>query len=235
MKPKTIFKLSVDLAMAVLLVFQMAFQVSGQQAHEWAGTAMIALFLAHNLLNVGWYKNLFTGTYTAVRIFRATVNLLVLVSVISLAISGAVMSGYVLGFLTIDGAMALARLLHLAASSWAFVLMSMHLGLHGGMIHAVLKKPLKQIPLLALPVTMLRIAALAIAGYGAWAFYKANMASYMFVLIEFAFLDYEKSPVTVFADHIAMMGLWICIGHYAAKLLKNRERHGKETERRTWN
>jgi hypothetical protein len=146
----------------------------------------------------------------------------VLASVISLAVSGAIMSEYVFSFLHIQGRMAFVRLLHLAASYWAFVLMSMHLGLHWGMIIAMFQKPVKQTPPFAFPVLIPRIIALAIAGYGAWTFYKANIVSYMFLINQFAFLDYEKSPVVVFAEYIAMMGLWICAAYYAAKLLKRR-------------
>jgi hypothetical protein len=224
MKPKMIFKLSIDLAMTVMLPAQMSFQVTGQEAHEWTGAVMIALFLMHNILNIRWYKNLFKGAYTAVRIFQTIINMLVLVSVISLAISGVIMSGYVFSFLPIRGGMAFARLLHLATSYWAFVLMSMHLGLHWGMIIALFQKRLKQTPLFSFPVLILRIIALAIAGYGAWTFYKANIVSYMFLLNQFAFLDYEKSPLVVFVENTAMMGLWICAAHYAAKLLKHLKR-----------
>jgi hypothetical protein len=62
-----------------------------------------------------------------------------------------------------------------------------------------------------------RIIGLAIAGYGAWAFYKANIVSSMFLINQFAFLDYGKNPIVVFAEYIAMMGLWICAAYYAAK------------------
>jgi hypothetical protein len=80
-------------------------------------------------------------------------------------------------------------------------------------------------PSFAFPVLLPRIIALAIAGYGAWTFYKANIVSYMFLFDQFAFLDYEKSPVVVFAEYVAMMGLWIYAAYYAAKLLKSYERH----------
>jgi hypothetical protein len=43
----------------------------------------------------------------------------------------------------------------------------------------------------------------------------------MFLINQFAFLDYEKSPIFVFAEYIAMMGLWICAAYYAAKFLSS--------------
>ncbi|MHB9291138.1 hypothetical protein Holit_00210 [Hollandina sp. SP2] len=225
MKPKMIFKLSIDLAMTVLLPVQMAFQVTGHTFHEWSGAVMIVLFLTHNILNIRWYKNLFRGAYTVVRIFQTIINLLVLASAVSLAISGAIMSEHVFSFLYINGGMAFARLLHLAAAYWAFVLMSMHLGLHWGMLIVMFQKPVKRMPPFASSVLIPRIITLAVAGYGAWTFYKANIVSYMFLFNQFAFLDYEKNSIVVFAEYIAMIELWTYIAYYAVKIIKSYENH----------
>jgi hypothetical protein len=84
MKPKLIFKLSLDVVMIVLLLIQMAFQVTGQESHEWTGAGMFIVFLLHNVLNIRWYKTLFKGAYTAIRFFQTLINLAVLVSVLAL-------------------------------------------------------------------------------------------------------------------------------------------------------
>jgi hypothetical protein len=44
---------------------------------------------------------------------------------------------------------------------------------------------------------------------------------------------YEKSPIFVFAEYIAMMGLWICAAYYAAKFLKNYKRLKNNARRET--
>ena len=41
----------VDLLMTVLLLLLMAFQVTGETAHEWLGIGMFVLFLIHQRLN----------------------------------------------------------------------------------------------------------------------------------------------------------------------------------------
>ena len=64
MKSKSKIKLAVDLLMTLTLLFLMGYQLWGETAHEWAGTGMFVLFLAHHLLNFGWYRNLFHGKYT---------------------------------------------------------------------------------------------------------------------------------------------------------------------------
>ena len=55
--------------------------------------------------------------------------------------------------------------------------------------------------------------------YGAVSFYRADILSYMFLKVEFAFLDCEKSAVFIFAEYMAMMGLWVFIAFYVSKVL----------------
>lgn len=52
-------KIVVDFLMTILLFLLMAFQITGQELHEWLGAGMLALFLTHSILNYRWYKNLF--------------------------------------------------------------------------------------------------------------------------------------------------------------------------------
>ena len=50
---------------------------------------------------------------------------------------------YALSFIPLGGSMALARQIHMAASYWGFVLMSIHAGLHYGMIVDIAGKAVK--------------------------------------------------------------------------------------------
>ena len=94
--------------------------------------------------------------------------------------------------------------------------MSLHLGVHWGMIIGIFRRLLKG---KKLPVLMwiIRVIAAAIAVYGAVCFIKADIFSYMFLKNEFAFFDFEKNAVSVFAEYIAMMALWVFIGHFTAR------------------
>lgn len=133
-------KIGIDFLMTALLLLLMVYQVVGETLHEWFGAAMLVLFLVHNILNIKWYKNLFKGKYKPVRILGTVLNFAVLATILSLAYSGIVMSRHVFAFLLIDRGMALARVMHLSGSYWGFVLMSLHLGLHWGMITRMLRK-----------------------------------------------------------------------------------------------
>ena len=218
MKATVKLKMLIDLLMTVLLLMLMVYQVTGEKLHEWLGLGMAVLFLAHNLLNVRWYGHLLKGKYTVLRIFRAIVTFAVLATMFVLIYSGIVMSRYVFSALSFNRRMATARVLHLAGSYWGFVLMSTHLGFHWGMVIGIFRKfsgREKSVVFL----WIFRLIAVLNAIYGAVCFYQAHIFSYMFLKVEFAFLDYEKSAALIFTEYIAMMELWVLIAYYVSKVL----------------
>ena len=128
---KQIVKRIVDLAMTVLLPLLMAEILIGQEIHEWLGTGMLVLFVAHHILNAGWWKSLFKGKYTPSRAFSVIIDLLLLLDMAALGISGILMSNFVFGFLSLRGMMMAARQLHLLASYWGLISVSYtHLRAH---------------------------------------------------------------------------------------------------------
>lgn len=237
MKPEMKLKMSIDFVMTVLLVFLMSYQITGQKFHEWLGTAMVVLFIVHNLLNIRWYKNLIKGKYKPLRIMQTVVNISVFIAMVCLAFSGIVMSRYV--FAAVNGPVATARSMHLAASYWGFVLMSIHLGMHWAQICTMIRNAAgkvkskgvenkntentnavnKSIEDKSISTWILRGIAVITAGYGLYCFVQKNIVSYMFLINQFVFFDYEQSAAVVLMQHIAMMGFWIFITYYAVKLL----------------
>ena len=134
-----------------------------------------------------------------------------------LGFSGIVMSRHVFAELSIHGPMATARTMHRAASYWGFVLMSIHLGFHWSMILGMFGRFWDEKKMPAVSVWLMRFIAVFIAGYGAYCFHKNNIDSYMFLKQEFVFFDFEQSAVSVFAEYISMMGLWVFVSFYAVK------------------
>lgn len=65
---------------------------------------------------------------------QVVVNVLCLVAMMSLAVSGMMMSTHVFDTLNLPGSLSVARRLHLVASHWGFVLIALHLGLHWRMV-----------------------------------------------------------------------------------------------------
>ena len=101
---------------------------------------MLVLFLAHHILNRGWYKSLFKGRYTPMRVFQVLVDMLLLAAMAAQMYSGIAMSRHVFTFLPVDGGMALARRLHILGAYWGFILMSVHLGMHWNLFLGMARK-----------------------------------------------------------------------------------------------
>lgn len=232
MKPKQTVKIAVDIGMTLGLLFLMGYQLWGDTAHEWAGAGMFVLFLAHNILNLSWWKNLFHGGYTPIRILTTAVDLLTLCAMVGLMVSGVILSRQVFAFLPISGGASFARLLHMVASYWGFVLMSLHLGLHWGMLIGMAGKAVK-LPLSARTGSIVSfVLSAAVALYGLTVFLRRDLLTYMFLRTQFVFLDFSESKVLFYLDYLAMMGLFIYLAHYGAKILKrfSRKKTQKEKE-----
>lgn len=230
MKAKRIIKRTVDVLMTVALLFLMGYQFWGEQFHEWAGAGMFVLFIAHQILNFRWYKSLFKGKYTPMRIFQVIVDMLTLLSMAAMMYSGIVLSRYVFAFLPINGGMALARKLHILGAYWGFLLMSLHLGLHWNMVLGVIKKKDNTIAHFRFINLFCFVAGLLIALYGAIVFVQRDFLSYMLLKNEFVFMDYEEPKLSFYLDYSALMGTCIFIAHYLGKIFREFKVKRKETQ-----
>ena len=226
MKPKTIFKIVIDILMTLLLLFLMGYQFWGDAAHEWAGAGMSALFILHHLLNGSWHKSLLRGKYNPSRILMLVIDILLFADMLGLMISGIMLSNHVFAFLGLHGSLSLARLLHMASSYWGFVLMSLHLGLHWGMILGMIRRAVKGGKEASGAVKMLlRILGAVTAAYGLTVFIRRDLLTYMLMRTQFVFLDFNEPVPLFYIDYLSMMGTFIWIVYYASAL--NRSKHSK--------
>ena len=143
---------------------------------------------------------------------------LILLSMCGSMVSGILLSRHALSFLPVSGG-TFARNLHMLCAYWGFVLMSLHLGLHWSMVVGMAKK------LVAKPSRshrmILRSAALLIAGYGVYAFFKRGIGSYMILANQFAFFDFEEPLLWFLLDYMACMGTFVGVGYYAPTVFRN--------------
>lgn len=218
MRPKQIIKIVTDILMTVVILLLMAYSLVGEKAHEWLGIGMFALFVLHHVLNNAWSRNLLRGRYTPFRILQTVLVVLALVCMLGSVVSGIVLSRYALSLLPIRGDQSWARTVHMLCAYWGFVVISLHLGLHWnimlGMAEKIFHKPS------ALRTWAARTVGLSIAGYGVYAFIRRQIGSYMFLKIQFVFFDYEEPLIWFLLDYIAVMGLFVLIGHYLAKAVR---------------
>ncbi len=195
----------IDICMTVLLLFLMAYQVTGEVLHEWIGMVMTVLVIAHQILNRKWYSAVFKGKYNPYRIMTTAVNILLLLSFAMTALSGMSMSAHAVPFLYGMAPVSLVRKMHLAMSHWSFVLMGLHIGLHIPVMTAKMKIEDKT-------RTAIGVLFCCLAGIGLFLFLRNGWFDYMLFRVAFAFLDYEKAGVLVFFENLLMLVFWVFIG-----------------------
>ena len=215
-------KIIIDILMTLTLLFLMGYQLWKEASHEWAGALMTALFIAHHFLNRHWYLSLFKGRCTPMRIFQIGVNTLLLIAMLLQMYSGITMSRHVFAFLPMHGGMALARKLHILGAYWGFILMSIHLGLHWNMFLSMARIKTGKTNPTQFEGTSLLILSILIVTHGVFVLIDRDFLTYMFLQLEFVFLDYEESLWSFYLDYISLMGFWIFISHYLLKWLKRK-------------
>lgn len=226
MRPSMILKITVDIGMTVALLLLMAYELIGQEAHEWIGMIMFALFILHHILNGSWSRNLLKGRYNSVRIVQTLIVFLVLCAMIGSMVSGVILSRYVLSFLPIKGGRSFARNLHMLSAYWGFILMSVHLGFHWSMMLGMARKFFLKPS--AVRRWIGRLLALLTACYGVYAFVKRGIGSYMFLRNQFVFFDHDEPLLLFYIDYIAVMGLFIFMGNYVSAGLRIPDRLRKK-------
>ena len=213
-------KISVDAAMTVLLLLLMGYHLFGAATHEWLGISVFVLFLIHNGLNWRWYGNLFKGKYTATRIYKLVVNIILWVLMACNIASAMLISAEVFLPLNINGDIMTGRQLHLFATMWTFVFMSLHLGSHFSLFIGLARK-LKLPDKVGIAIKwVLRIILLGLAIYGIVVFVQRAMWEELFLTTHFKFLDYDEAVIKFLFDYICVICLFGGIGYYANKGLQ---------------
>ena len=220
-KTNMIIKRTVDAAMTVLLLCLMAYQITGEMAHEWIGMGMTALVISHQILNRKWYSALFKGKYNPYRSITTILNILLLGSFALTAFCGMAMSSYAVPFLYGMAPVSFVRRMHLSMSHWAFVLMGLHLGMHIPAMTAGRKLKGRTKAILTCIFT-------CIGGIGLWLFLRNGMPNYLFFRVPFAFLDYEKAGWQVLLENMLMLSFWAFVGTQTAAVCRKAVQKGEK-------
>lgn len=228
-------KIIIDILLLGFLLPSMLYPVFDWTVHEILGTCLLAVFIAHTLINTGWYKRLFRGTYSFRRTLVTVINIATLIAFLCLGYSGIVLSGYVFAFLDIQTGKGFAHSLHLAASYWCFIFMGLHLGMHWEMLLGMMKRAITGSKAAANTAAVPgrefaadnaaavssglagRIGVGLISLYGAYAFISEKILDNLLLINHFAFFNYEQSGWEMLAKYGAMFVLFAAIGHYGLK------------------
>lgn len=214
-KTANIIKRIVDAVLTVLLLFLMAYQVTGDVLHEWLGIGMTVTLILHHILNRKWYKAVFKGKYSPYRIVMTAVNTLMLVSIALTAVSGMSMSGHAVPFMYGLINVMTARTLHLAMSYLSFILIGVHIGLHIKAMTARMPHKGKLI---------FKVILTGVSGLGLWLFLKSGIVNYITFRTHFAFLDYTTAKWLIILQNLAMLMFFVLIGYVLSEVTqKNKD------------
>lgn len=213
-------RIATDTAMILLLPCLMAYSLISDRLHEYLGIAMFGLFVLHHTLNYKWFKSIFKGKYTPYRVYVNAVNILLLVIMLALPISGIAMSRYAVPGLALKKGLATARKVHMLTAYWGLILMSLHAGNHAPLMMSGMRKVFHIKNKSKVHTLVLRVIAVLIVGYGVYAFYKRGFIGYLTMKVQFAFFDFSESRAMFLTDYSAVIAAFAIIGHYVGLALK---------------
>ena len=214
-------KIVIDILMYLIFVILMGHHITENLIHEILGTILFILFIVHHILNYRYYKTIFKGKYNFKRVFLLIIDLLLLISMIGMMISAVIISSDVFTFLNIPTTI-FGRQLHMVSTSLAFVIMSIHLGLHLGVFINKLNKKMKNSVLEYVYYLILILIVI----YGIYSFKKLNLINDMFLLNSFKFYDFNESPI-IFYLHVISSSLFIGLTIYFINNLKLKRKKEK--------
>lgn len=201
----------VDIALLILMLVVILFQLTGQALHEYFGTGMLALIIIHVILNRKWYGGLFRGKYSPARIFSTIVILSLMVLFVLMAWSGITMSSFVFGFLPPRSGAATARTMHLPLCFWTYIFVCLHVGCHAGIMASRASK----VGIPARAAFMAFSACLSVCGL--ISFIRLRLWIYMFMQASFFFVD-DTVPAGITAfQYFLVMWLFIMVGFVICK------------------
>ena len=235
-------RLPLDIMMTLVSIVLMGgnYLFPAEIVHEILGVGLFVLWNVHIFLNRRWYSAIFRGKYNLYRVMQTVINCCILLCTIFLMISGIILSNHLFTFLNIQSGLGFARIAHLLASHWYYLFMSLHIGLHVGMIANKMRHPApinchpelvsgfstnempKQLRHDKLHKIIPRIILALLCAYGLYAFIARGVWKYLVLKQQFFFFDLERGYILFAMDYISIIILFATISHFIAKLLKKR-------------
>ena len=235
-------RLPLDIMMTLVSIVLMGgnYLFPAEIVHEILGVGLFVLWNVHIFLNRRWYSAIFRGKYNLYRVMQTVINCCILLCTIFLMISGIILSNHLFIFLNIQSGLGFARIAHLLASHWYYLFMSLHIGLHVGMIANKMRHPApinchpelvsgfstnempKQLRHDKLHKIIPRIILALLCAYGLYAFIARGVWKYLVLKQQFFFFDLERGYILFAMDYISIIILFATISHFIAKLLKKR-------------
>ena len=217
MKGNRAIKIVVDVAMSAVLVATMAAALVQEVPHEWLGIALFVLMVSHVVLNRKWVLGVIRSRRKASYVLHLILMVALLVCLVGMIASSLVLSKHVFGFLPALPGASWARRIHMLFSYWLFVLAFAHAGLH-------VRVPRRMAPW---KLWAMRVVVVAVAAYGAYAFVRLGMFTYLTGQVQFALVDFGTSLTVTFARYAGVAALVALVFHGVQLALTTAGRRGR--------
>lgn len=212
-------RIIIDVVMYIFFIILMGHHITGNHIHEILGIGTIILFIIHNIINIKFYKVIFKGKYNFKRLLLTVIDILLLFSMIGIIISSIIISRDVFSFLRIQTTI-FGLKLHMISTSWGFIIMSIHLGLH---LNALINKINKKMKNSTFEYIYYLVFLILIA-YGIYSFIKLNLISDMFLQNPFKIYDFDESPF-IFYLHVLSSSIFIALTIYILNKIKKGDKN----------
>jgi hypothetical protein len=222
MKPIFLLRLFLDFMAVSLLLTAMAYYAFDNATHEVVGTAMFLLLIAHNIFNRRWYGTIAKGRREARSIIAKTTNLSLLVTMLSLVATSLIISQTVFSFLPFTSTFTM-RQIHTLVAYAALIVVGLHLGLHWTRLMGIVKARLGGGAQSRARSYVLRAVAIIIAFGGLHSFFAQEVSAKLLMQRNFEFGDLQMPVATFVLQHVAIVGLFACLMHYALRPLQRRK------------
>lgn len=206
-------RLALPAAMALLLLFSLAYWWLDNLPHEIFGTALFILLAWHIAVNRFWFKNLLKGRYDMRRAITVVLHLLLIAYMLVLLLTSIVISRSVFAALPIPDSIRL-RDIHWFAAYWVMMIVGVHLGLHWSRVMALARSALGLAPENAMRTLLLRILTLAVAGFGIRSFAVLGVWAKLTFRYSLDFWDFTASVTPFFGHWAGVVSLPAIVTHY---------------------
>ncbi|MCM2404222.1 DUF4405 domain-containing protein [Rhizobium sp. S153] len=223
MKMILVNRLALPAGMAVFLFLSLAYWWLDNLPHEIFGTALFAMIAWHIGVNRFWFKNLFRARYDVRRILIVLLHVALIANMAVLLVTSLFISKSVLAFLPIPDSIYL-RDIHWFSAYWAMMIVGIHLGLHWTRVMALVRTALNISAPNVVRTWALRLAAVALAGFGLWSFSVLGVWAKLTFTYSLDFWNFTAAVTPFFWHWVAVVALPAIVVHYAAGLRKKRTR-----------
>lgn len=214
---------TLNLVMLLCILAVMDYRFTGNAVHEILGVVILLLFTGHNALNRRWYKTIGRGKTSLLRILQSIVNFLLLAVMVTVTVTGVLISQTVFPAFSLSGNLWIHELHTLSAYS-GLILSAIHLGFHWNALWGKLCRWLGIERTAYSYILLSRAASLVIVGYGIYASFTRQIGSKL--LLQHVSIGWGAAPPSIAGfifDYTAIMGCYAAAAYYLTQILQKTE------------